>query len=92
MPISQGDVPVLPVTTPAPEPVCTPISYDSVAPETNNWAGTNSPVEGLAGLVQSWDADDSGAVESLVAASSMYPLPAIVTLAITDYSAESDDA
>jgi len=91
-PVSQGEVPVVPETTPAPEPACAPISYGSVAPQTGDWAGTVSPVEGLQGLVQSWDASDSDAVESLVAATSMYPLPGIVTLTVVDYSTEPDVA
>lgn len=97
-PVSQGEstdpvvatVPVAP--TPAPQPVCTPISYDSIAPETGDWSGTSSPEEGLEGLVQSWDASDTGAVETLVAATSMYPLPGIVTLTVVDYSTESEVA
>ncbi|WP_157411939.1 hypothetical protein [Agreia sp. Leaf283] len=93
-PVSQGEAPVVPPTIPKPEPepACTPISYDSVAPETGDWSGTVSPVEGLQGLVQPWDADDSDAVESLVAATSMYPLPGIVTLTVVDYSTEADVA
>jgi hypothetical protein len=97
-PVSQGEstVPVAPmvpvVPTPVPEPVCTPISYDSIAPDTGDWSGTTSPEEGLEGLVQSWDASETGAVEALVAATSMYPLPGIVTLTVVDYSTESDVA
>jgi hypothetical protein len=92
-PMTQGETVVVPpVSTPAPEPVCTPISYDSIAPEAGDWSETTSPVEGIEGLVQSWDEADSRAVETLVAATSMYPLPGIVTLTIVENPTEPDAA
>jgi LPXTG-motif cell wall-anchored protein len=91
-PVSQGQSPLLPpATTPVPEPTCTPVSYDSIAPEVGDWSGTTSPVEGLDGLVQSWDAADAGAVQTLVDATTMYPLPGLLTLTIVDYSTDSDE-
>jgi hypothetical protein len=89
-PISQGETVVPPSSTPAPEPVCTPVSYDSIVPEVGEWNDTTSPVEGLVGISQAWDAADSDAVQTLVAATTMYPLPGILTLTIIDYSPGSD--